>query len=455
MFYQDSFGPNHIRNTFNDILSSMANNPNPFVLHPDRDFTRNRLLPFSDTILLTMNLQTSSLDGEMTDFWNSHHPGKAAYAHNPLRYPTKSAFVHQRAKFNDAAFPFLLHSFNRAIPVRTTFRGYHCIAIDGTDDNIPPEKGDDSTFISFNSGKGGYHQLHITVAYHLGDKRYLDAVVQPRAEMDEKDASVRLIRRNSLPGKCLFIMDRNFDCFNVLATVCDTNQFFLVRVKEADREKSPFKFLIDSHPDGIDFDVSSEFFLSRSSKPLADFPAPLRKRLRSDRRFDLIDENDRQSVFRLPFRFIKLTLPNGNVEYLVTNLPAFSFPIDILKQLYHMRWGIETSFLFLKYGVALDHPHSIKRRFQIQEIYASLILFNFISMIVACVPAPPPTPKYSYSLNFSNAIRLCRKFLISPTSFSDDSILDALRRNKYPNRPDKNRPRKMRSQRLHSLQNRA
>ena len=151
----------------------------------------------------------------------------------------------------------------------------------------------------------------------------------------------------------------------------------------------------------------------------------------------------------------KLTLDNGSVEYLVTNLPVSEFSLADIKMLYHRRWGIETSFLFLKYGIALDHPHSIKRRFLIQEVFACLILSNF--MIIACADPPKASAKYKYQINRSNAIRLGRRFLIMALSgpVPDLAILDMISRSPVPVRKDKDRPRVMRSQRLKSLQNRA
>ena len=151
--------PNIIRRKLINIISDMKQHPEGFVMNPGRDFTRNRCLPFVDTILLTMSMQTSSLDGEIANFWHIRHP-ENNYSANPLYCPTKSAFVHQRSKLTDKTFPAILHRFNQAIPVRTKLKGYHCIAIDDTDENIPPDGSDVSTFISYNSGKGGYHQLH-------------------------------------------------------------------------------------------------------------------------------------------------------------------------------------------------------------------------------------------------------------------------------------------------------
>ena len=49
------------------------------------------------------------------------------------------------------------------------------------------------------------------------------------------------------------------------------------------------------------------------------------------------------------------------LETLVTNLPADQYPPNKLKELYALRWGIETSFRSLKYTVGLLSFHSKKQ----------------------------------------------------------------------------------------------
>jgi len=52
-----------------------------------------------------------------------------------------------------------------------------------------------------------------------------------------------------------------------------------------------------------------------------------------------------------------------------------------LKQLYHYRWEVETSFRKLKYTIGLTGFHSKKRNLIEQEIYARLILYNLSEII--------------------------------------------------------------------------
>ena len=75
---------------------------------------------------------------------------------------------------------------------------------------------------------------------------------------------------------------------------------------------------------------------------------------------------------------------NFNVD-IITNLPLEEFSPEDIKALYHMRWGIETSFRSLKYTIGLLCFHSKKPEFIIQEIFAKLTMYNFTELIAASI----------------------------------------------------------------------
>ena len=81
--------------------------------------------------------------------------------------------------------------------------------------------------------------------------------------------------------------------------------------------------------------------------------------------------------FPLSFRIVRFSITDSSYETVITNLDSDSFPASVLKQLYAMRWGIETSFRELKYTVGLQHFHAKKVEFVHQEIFARLTMYNF------------------------------------------------------------------------------
>ncbi len=49
-----------------------------------------------------------------------------------------------------------------------------------------------------------------------------------------------------------------------------------------------------------------------------------------------------------------------------------------MKRIYHRRWGIETSFLELKYALGAISFHSKKDKFILQELYAEMDQYRHI-----------------------------------------------------------------------------
>ncbi len=431
--------PAHIRNALHQIVAEMEYEIDRFVNSPGKDFSRHRLCTFSNTIFSIMTMETHSLKRELFEFFRPL--GKEP--------PTKSAFVQSRKKLNASAFPHLLQCFNSKIPFRKTYKGLHLIACDGTDSNIPADKTDAHSLVPYNSKMGGYYQDHTIVMYHLLEKRYVDAIIQPRREMCEVEACCKMIDRNPISAKCCFIADRGFMSFNLMAHAVSNNQFFLIRVKDIDNGRSSFKYF--TLPDG-EGQTSAEFVLSRKKSCLQKEHPEKYKLLHTKRHFDFIAPGDKTSIYTLSFRLVKVLLPNGTYEYLVTNLPESDFPVEDIKALYNLRWGVEVSFLFLKYGMAMNYFHCIHRDLINQEIFAKLILFNFISLIVSCVDLPSNNTKYIYQVSFSDAIYKCRQFLL--TKMNNSTILNLLLRDLTPIRPNRSFQRNIQSQCLKSLQNR-
>ena len=123
----------------------------------------------------------------------------------------------------------------------------------------------------------------------------------------------------------------------------------------------------------------------------------------------------------------------GTYQYIITNLP-FSFDINDIKTCYRLRWGIETSFRYLKHVNGLLYLHSKKPDFLKQEIYGNLILYNF-GIFLANEAALEKQKqqleieqqhqsqnKYHYQVDFSSALRIARKYFWRDSRTEKDII---------------------------------
>lgn len=102
----------------------MEENSSLFVVHPDADFTRNRVFTFGETIRAILGMRGNTLDKELDDYFDTTG-----------QYATFSAFVQQRNKILPFAFEYLFHATNEQCEKYDlkTYEGYHLYAVDGSD----------------------------------------------------------------------------------------------------------------------------------------------------------------------------------------------------------------------------------------------------------------------------------------------------------------------------------
>lgn len=160
--------------------------------------------------------------------------------------------------------------------------------------------------------------------------------------------------------------------------------------------------------------------------------------------FDFLPKGSK-GTYPLKFRIIRIKISEGLYETLITNLPDHEFSAEDIKTIYKMRWCIENSFRELKYHIGLIAFHSKKKECVIQEIFASLIMYNFSMLITENLSADDDKQNtYRYKTNYAVAIYACLKFYRS--DHANPSVLEELIiRNKCPVRPDRVAERKTRS----------
>lgn len=431
------FSTASVKTEFLSLINSIT--PDDVAKSPGQ-FTRRRLCPLNDTLMLLLSMEGRTLNTEIGNY--SFITGK--------QMPSKSAFSQQRSKLSEDALPNLLAATNRLFPFEKTFKGLHLLAVDGSSLNIPSLKDDPDTFVRYNSGKGGYYMDHLTAVYDLLEKRYLDVIVSPYHYYNENRELCVMVDRNPLSDEpCLFIADRGFECFNNLAHIIMAGQFFLIRCKEP--SKKPNLLTGIPFPDSGQVDIDHTFILSRKSVKKEQDHAVFRY-LHPHRTFDFILPADKTSTFEIRLRVVRVCIGEGKFEYLITNLDRDLFPRSVIKDLYNERWGIEGSFKKLKYNLPLAFFHSCKREFIDQEIFARIIMYNVISLLVSSVKVKQKGTKYEYSISFSDAVPYCRRFLL--TNLTAASLKKLLLMSLTPIRPGRSSPRNVRSQRLKTLNNR-
>ena len=96
-------------------------------------------------------------------------------------------------------------------------------------------------------------------------------------------------------------------------------------------------------PDSDEFDTTIHLTLTRKQTNEVKSNPHHYKFLPNNARFDHFDLKETQ-FYKLSFRVVRFKLTEDTYETLITNLEPDEFSKEALKEIYAMRWGIETSF---------------------------------------------------------------------------------------------------------------
>jgi hypothetical protein len=164
----------------------------------------------------------------------------------------------------------------------------------------------------------------------------------------------------------------------------------------------------------------------------------------STQKFDYLQVSEKEN-YPLSFRVIRFPVSDNTYEVIITNLSEKDFPLEKIKEIYHMRWGIETSFRELKYAVGLTNFHSKKVAYIIQEIFARLTMYNFCEILTMRVIIKQKDRKYNYQVNFTMAIAICLHYFRSKNNVSPPNVEALIQKNILPVRNGRKDPRKVRA----------
>ena len=416
---------NIVKNKLNNLIINMEKNISDFVVDPKRDFIRKSELSFSKTMRFILGMGSQALSSELMEFYGLDQKAVSV-----------SAVVQRRAKILPSAFQHLFHKFNDSFSQTCFFRGYRLYAVDGSDIHIPTIPDDNGTFYRTNDDAKGYNLMHLNALYDLINRRYIDAVLQDSRYENEHTALISMAK--NVREDSIIIADRGYEAYNTIAHLENNGLKYVIRIKTTAGIAQRFSIPADKETD-----FTADILLTRRQTNEVKLNPDKYRFLNSQIIIDFLPK-DSKDTYPLKFRIIRIKISNENYETIVTNLWENEFSAEDIKMIYKMRWGIETSFRELKYHIGLIAFHSKKKDCVIQEIFASLIMYNFSMLISENISIDDDKHNnYRYKINYAFAIHTCIMFFRS--SHANPSLLEEMiARNKCPVRPDRVVDRKTR-----------
>ena len=384
-----------------------------------KDFSRKSVLTAETVIRLLIGAEGGSL---------------AKILHDAGIQATASALSQRRAQIPPEVFRTVFTNFNSTCADNEFFCGYRLLAVDGTAVNLPRNSAAPS-FVQNDGIPNGVNQLHVTPLYDILNRTFADVIIQPEPKKDEIGALVTMLQRNDFEEKTLIIADRGFESYNLIGHCLEKpNTDFLIRVKQSrSAMREVAKLPLCELDCNISFTITTTQTKEDKKNGYVFLQVPKKSKVGSKTRRGRWDF---PSPYPMKLRVCRFLLDNGEFETVATSLPR-SFSLDDIRELYHLRWGIETSFRDLKYTLGLVNLHGKSDAFAEQEIYASLTAFNFASRVCnEVVVRQPKNGVYAYKVNFKMAVMLCKEHLRTPNT-DGETLLKEIARYTVPIRPNR------------------
>lgn len=377
-----------------DLLSHFRFSPN--------DFIRNRKMPFEKLVLLIAKLCKKTLSVEIENFFmESEDP-------NPC---SVSAFVQQRIKLKPLFFclwnKFLCstwYELNKNEIKR--WKGYRIVAADGSN----------ATLVNSESLSKYYGGQINQVSYFTIAKTVYFYDVLNELILLPKIGPYRLGELNMVydmfdktEDDMLLIYDRNFSNYKMVALHLwqEKERKFLIRARE-------------------NLSIIKDFITRGKASEIVEWTPPYSAIQGLKKSGFLINKNTSLKV-----RLVRVEL-DGSPEVLITNLwEEEGHPVSEFKELYFMRWGIETNISLQKNIMQLESFSGLSVASVEQDFYATVFMANLHSVLIKdaqqTVEAKVTKRKYPVKINKNKSFgKLKMKFIHLFLSNELHSILEKL-----------------------------
>lgn len=418
-----------LKKTLNKLIAVQSNNKSEYLVSPEKDFTRNRDISYEDVIKMTLTSGARSLRNELMNFYNYK------------KTVTTSAFCQQRSKIKKEAFINLFYSFNSTLKRDKNYKGFRLLACDGSQIRTPMITDNPDYYLQgYQSPDNNNAYFHLNAFYDLCNNFYEDVIIEPEHIRKEKDSMIKMIMRDTSNIPTIYIADRGYESYNLMAHIHSRKQYFVIRIKDFNIGGIAQMF---PKPEQEEFDQQfTRIFTRHSDKK---YKEKYGKYIWIRHKYNIDFFTPDHDMFEMSFRIIRIKISDDNYECIVTNLPKENFSTSNIKELYNKRWGIETSFKELKYSTALLYFHSKKEELLHQEIYAKLIMYNFSQAIIRHIIPAKKNRQYKYKVNHTMTEQLCALFLRGVTSIDIESIIQTTLLPVRPNRSFKRTKKKERT----------
>ena len=296
-------------------------------------FTRTRKLSFSMIIVFILQKSVKSLQIRLNE-WYDWLGGKTV---------SNSALTQARANLSHKAF-IALNARNVELFYEDgdykRYQGFRLLAVDGSKIRLPKGASIKEEFgaISYRNQKeevkGEHNYAQLSVLYDVINKIVITAECG-KARAYEVELAIKHLNKVN-KEEDLLLFDRNYATYEFMATLLEQKINFVIRC--------PVKYTL---------------------------AAEMQAGTGADSRVVAIKYQ--KKTFQV--RFVRVLLSTGEYEILVTSLlNEQSYPTEIFKEIYGLRWGIETYYGLIKTRLELENFTGKTVESVLQDLYSTIYL---------------------------------------------------------------------------------
>ena len=344
----------------------------------EKDFTRNRILPFQTLFLYFINFIKGSYQDELDHYF------KALFRLDvPVAFVTKMALSLARRKLKYSAFTefnrHLLEYFYDHFKNVKTWHGFNLLAIDGTTLKLFNYKNIKEHFGTMKPKNGPARAMaRVSQMFDVLNKITIDAIIRPY-HIGERHL-LRDHMLNLLPND-LLLLDRGYPAYWIFNLIMSQGGNFCARISNQ-------------------WQIVQDFIESGAQEKCIDLHASYQSKKES------IDMG--LDVLPLNLRLIRVELDSGEIEVLITSLiNNRKYPQNIFKDLYHKRWPVEVDYLFMKERLEVGN-FSGKSSLSVYQDFHAKVLAKNLTWILASpaqesVEHESQDKKHAYQVNMTQA----------------------------------------------------
>lgn len=322
----------------------------------EQDFTRNRKQPFGSTLLFMFNLLRRSLTIEIDGFVRYLNERLS-----PGSIPsfTSSAFIQNRKKINAEVFNHLSGVIidNFYTPENDSLNylnGIRVLAVDSSKLTLPCTTELKRCYgVTKNQSQVEIVQARASVLYDVLNGIALDAALDSLSK-GERELALRHAHR--WKSRDLIIYDRGYPSYEFINEHIKGNVDCLIRVTIAN------------------FSIAKSFIAGGKRSLIIEMQPNNRNSFQG---------KDYHKDSCLKVRLVRVDLPGGEVEILITTLlDSQRYPSKMFKELYFLRWGVETFYDELKNKLKVEHFTGYSQISIRQDFFCAIFISNLQSVIV-------------------------------------------------------------------------